>query len=741
MSKPSIIAVGLMLLWQTTGGQPEDPVRSESQRIVSQHKAVFNRMPVGLSPYSTDAILLGNGDIAMSISSTPPEKGSGLKKPPPGNLRFWFHKNDMWGGGARSVALMDVSFVFDPSKPEPKCSAETDLFTAVTSGTIAQDGGVTVRFRIWVSAVENLIFMEWVAENGKIAYSLHPQVMRETNRRTQEESGVAEVRDLKGADGIYLRRELGAKTDAGAGVCMRRFGPGKRGELDQNRQTFVFGLDSRAKNPNFAVDVEKRILAFDIASMPARLEAHKKWWAGFWSESFVEIPDKVVEKQYYLANYIFASCCRDKDYPPGILGSWFCTDRPGWGNDYHLNYNYQAAFYSLFGSNHVALGEVHDQPLLDFMPEARALAKKIGMPGILYPVGINPKGRGGGNTFNQKSNGAYGAVNMIFRWKTTYDLEYARKVYPYFRELTDFWLAYMTFEKDKDRYVIANDSIHEQSGNDFNPIVSLALVRAVFGTALEMSAMLSVDQDQRSKWNHVLTHLSHYATREVEGKTIFRYSEVGTEYWKGNTLGIQHIYPALGIGLESRPELIETSVNTINFMQRWFDNNGDTSFFPAAAYVGYHPEVILSKLHEYVATQFRPNGMRENKHGIEKVATIPNTVNLMLCSVHQDVMRLFPAWPASVDARFAKLRQFGAFLVTSEIKDGEIQYVGILSEKGRTLTLVNPWPGRMVTVTRGGGKAAVVSGARFSLDTRINEELRLVPQPASVLEKRPTPKR
>lgn len=707
----------------------EETMEAGSKRIVSQHKAVFTKIPLGLAPYSTDAILLGNGDIAMSISMTPLGKGGERKKRESGSIRFWFHKNDMWSGGARSVALIDAAFGFDPAKPDPQCSAETDLYTAVTSGTLAQAGGVTVRFRIWVSAINNMIFMEFVADNGKIPYALHPQVMKEINKRTKAESGVAEVRDLKGGEGIYLRREVDKESQAAVCLCMRRFGSGKRDELDQNRQVFVFAMDSRIKNPTYAVDVEKKISSYAITDMPAQLEAHKKWWAGFWAESYVEIPDKVIERQYYLANYLFASSCRDKDFPPGILGSWFCTDGPGWGNDYHLNYNYQAAFYSLYGSNHVALGEVQDQPLLDFMPNARALARKIDMPGILYPVGITPKGHGGGNTFNQKSNGAYGAVNMIFRWKTTYDQAYAKRVYPYFKELTAFWEAYMTFEKDKDRYVIANDSIQEQSGNDFNPIVSLALVHAVFGTALEMSATLGVDQDKRGKWNHILSHLSKYATRVVDGKTIFRYTETGAEYWPGNTLGIQHIYPALGIGLESSPELVNISTNTLDFMQRWFDNNGDTSFFPAAAWLGYKPEVIYAKLHEFVATQYRPNGMRDNKHGMEKVATIPNTVNLMLCSVHQDVMRLFPAWPRPVDARFANLRQFGAFLVTSELKGGEVRYVNLHSEKGRPCTMVNPWPGRRVTVTRGDGGTETLSGARFTLATKVDDNLRLVPLP------------
>jgi len=728
----SMLAIVLMTSSRIPAAPPfasgDSRMLAESRRIVSQHKAVFDRIPAGLAPYSTDAILLGNGDAAMSISVTPLERGSAVKKQDPGKIRFWFHKNDMWDrSSARSVGLLDASFKFDPAKPEPKCSAETDLYTATTTGVLAQPGGVTVRFKIWVSAVDNLIFMEFVAENGTISYTFRPQVMKSRDRRNNEVGGT-ELRDLKGGEGFYLRRAFQKETNTGACLCMRRFGSGKRDELGLNPQVFVFALDSLAKNPNYAVDVERKIAAFDIASMPVHYDAHKKWWASFWAESFVEIPDKVIERQYYLANYIFGSSCRDMDFPPGILGSWFCTDGPGWANDYHLNYNYQAAFYSLYGANHVALGEVQDQPLLDYMPEGRKMAQNdIKMPGIYYPTGIGPRGVSTCGSFGQRSNAAYGAVNMIFRWKTTYDLAYARKVYPYFKELTIFWEAYMGFEKDKDRYVIANDSVHEKSGKDFNSIVSLALVRAVFGTALEMSNALGVDQDKHEKWNHVLAHLSGYATREVEGKTIFRYTESGTEYWNGNTLGIQHIYPALGIGLESSPELIRISFNTLDYMQRWFDNNGDTSFFPAAAYLGYHPDVIYSNLHHYVATQYRPNGMRSNKHGMEKVATIPNTVNMMLCSVHQDVMRVFPAWPKTVDARFANLRQFGAFLVASELKDGVVKYVRITSEKGRTCILVNPWQGKGIDAYRQGKKSETLAGGRVVLKTDVGGTVVLVP--------------
>jgi len=362
------------------------------------------------------------------------------------------------------------------------------------------------------------------------------------------------------------------------------------------------------------------------------------------------------------------------------------------------------------------------------MPTGRKLAKeRLSMPGILYPVGIGPKGTTTcANNFNQKTDAAYGAVNMIFRWKTTYDLAYARKVYPYFRAMTDFWEAYLKYEKDADRYVIDNDSIHEQSGNDFNSIVSLALVRTVFSAALEMSKALHIDAAKGEKWNHILTHLSDYATMARDGKTVFRYTERGTEYWKGNTLGIQHIYPALGIGLESDPRLIEISRNMIDYMQRWFDNNGDNSFFPAAAYVGYKPEVILARLNEYVSHNYRPSGLRaRNVHGAEKLSTIPNTVNLMLCSVHKGVMRLYPAWPKQQDARFGNLRQFGAFLVSSELRGGDVRHVDVLSEKGRTLMIVNPWPGSAAALRRDGKDGGILTGQYLGIPTKPGEKISL----------------
>lgn len=276
--------------------------------------------------------------------------------------------------------------------------------------------------------------------------------------------------------------------------------------------------------------------------------------------------------------------------------------------------------------------------------------------------------------------------------------------------------------------MIHKDAVHEGSGEDVNSIVSLALVRNAFELALEFSDALKVDAKRRGKWKHIVKHLSGFATQEKDGVTVFRYTEKGTAWWGGNTLGIQHIYPAGAIGPGSDPKLLEISRNTIRAMGRWRDGNGMNSFFPAAARVGYDPKVLLEKLRETAAKTLGPNGFAvRNPHGIENCSIVPNTINMMLCMSHRHVLRLFSVWPKSRDARFGNLRAWGAFLVSSELKGGKVRHVRIVSERGRPCTLVNPWPAGKVAVWRGPKRAETIEGKLITLKTAVGETIELRP--------------
>jgi len=519
-------------------------------------------------------------------------------------------------------------------------------------------------------------------------------------------------------------RVLGAEVKAeGEGGLRIALQPGKKAIV----VTAILS-DLDAKDPLAAA--KHRVAGLKLADVAALNESHRAWWRGFWSRSFIEIGDPLVEKSWYGSHYLMGSCSREGEVPPGLFGNWITTDRPAWAGDFHLNYNHEAPFWGLYSSNHVDTAASYETPILTYLPQARANARKLlHCRGVYYPVGIGPWGIGSGNVFlGQKSNAAYAAVNMVMRFYSTYDLDYARKAaYPFLREVGDFWEDYLKFEGG--RYVIYNDAIHENhTPHDFNPLLSLGLVRMVFRALLDMSQELGVDAGRRAKWQHILDHLSTFPLQQRGGKTVFRYSERGQAWFGSNTLGIQHIWPAGAICLDSDPKLLEIARNTHAVLGRWRDYNGFPTYYTAAARVGLDPELILARLREQLQHHSYPNlFVFYGGGGIECCSAVPTCINEMLLQSHEGVLRFFPCWPKDRDARFGNLRAYGAFLVSAELKGGQVGGVRITSEKGRTCTVLNPWPGRGVGLSRDGKAAETLRGDRVTFKTRAGETVTLAP--------------
>ena len=466
-------------------------------------------------------------------------------------------------------------------------------------------------------------------------------------------------------------------------------------------------LDVKGKDPQ----VEARALteSLTMRKIVRNTAAHREWWKDYWSRSFIEIPDKMIEQCWYSSWYIMGSCSRAGKVAPGLWGNWLTVDDPAWHGDFHLNYNFQAPFYGLYSANHPET----TQPFYDAMnaaiPRGERIAKARGWKGIHLPVSIGPWGmcpEGDNCDWGQRSDTAYASLLFIWYWQYTQDKEWLKTTgYSFVRKTAEFWENYLKYEAGPDRkprYVIYNDSIHEGSGADMNPILSLGLVRTLFKNMIPMSEALGVDADKRAKWQDICDKMSAYPLQESRGKTIFRYSEKGMGWCGSNTLGIQHIFPAGAIGLNSDPKLLEISHNMIEAMGRWRDYNGASSWYTACARVGYDPKKIIGELHTMYAHHALPNKLLNfGGGGIENVSPALGVTEMLLQS-HDGVIRLFPCWPKDQDARFGTLRAVGAFLVSAELKNGEIRGVTILSEKGRDCTIQNPWPGKSVRLVRNG---------------------------------------
>lgn len=567
-----------------------------------------------------------------------------------------------------------------------------------------------------------------------------------------------------------------------AAACTMRVVAGSVG--DNNAFTVAPGADalivvsaaSLNERKDFREAASVRAASFKLGDLSVLKAAHEAWWRDYWSRSFVEIPDKDLERHYYLSQYTLGSASRLRGFAPDIFG-WETTDEPFWGGAYYLNYNMYAPFYAMPAANHIAQIDPCVDVLLDAIKtgERFSAGPEAGIPGgILLPLVIGPKGTvGAKTTWHQKSDSSYACVPIASRWYATYDLEFARRAYPFVKGVAFFWEKWLTLEPfasagatllttslgKASRYVDRDDAIHELYGEDYNrcgqvnPLIALALIKQVMNLAIDMSTELGVDADRHAKWADIRDRLSDYPTctvrdlppgsrideprtEEVLNLPIFKHSEKGPAWKDDNSIAIQHIFPGNDIGLDSSPDLLARARNTVRIENRWIDYNGCNSFYPAAARVGYDPKIILKNLRHWVSTTW-PNGMiAGNQAGMEHFSVVPCTIQEMLFQSYNGVLRFFPCWPKEMNARFGTLRARGAFLVSAELKNGEVCGVRIVSEKGRDCTIVNPWPGKTVRVVRapstrswwGGKGAEAVSGERFTLKTAINETLELKPE-------------
>lgn len=505
----------------------------------------------------------------------------------------------------------------------------------------------------------------------------------------------------------------------------------------------------------------------DAQTVAAAWSRHTAWWRNFWSRSFIEIPDKTVQSWWYGSLYVLGSCSKPRNVAPGLWGNWITSTFAGWQGDYTLDYNYQAPFWAAFPTNHVSLADPYDAPILAWMARGRGLAKKLHAHGLIYYAHLAPSPGWSADNFrslDQKSDALFAAVNCIQRWRYTRDAAYAQKMWPFLTGVADYWDHELKLVNG--RYADFNDAPDEHlwgPANDVNPATTIGFLHMLYPALIEMSRQLNTSQDMRPIWNRILSRLSPLpivpadsvaAIRDAvdasipAGSMVILQSEHGMQWVRinrgdrfsanppvrvmGSSAGmnsLQVVFPAWNIGIESSPELRQAAVNTVNYMRLWYDSNDTSSFYPAAADAGYDPESILTHLHLLVTHIGYPNfAFNIGAGGVENEATVPTTITAMLLQSYQKNIHVFANWPKHEDASFGDLLAVGDFLVSSRISGGKIDYVRIISQKGGTCQLANPWGADQAAKLRiVGGPAKVLHGAAFSIPTRMGERLIFTP--------------
>jgi len=526
-----------------------------------------------------------------------------------------------------------------------------------------------------------------------------------------------------------------------ANRIIARLEPYKSGEF-----TIFLTVVTNRENEH-PLEEAKRLIDEAMSVGYARLlEEHKAWWHAFWGKSFIDLSDDLVENLWYIQLYQLASMSRG--YPaPKLYGLWCLHDVPGWRGIYTADINIEMAYWPIFTSNHPELGKPFYETFFRMLPNVKEETKKLyNIDGARYPCVMIEDGFELATDRYRYAQCISAFLAQIFWWHYIYTLDKGfleERAYPVMRESARFYEGYLSRD-DQGKYYIYPSFSPEQGPLDAkNPTIDLALIKALLRGTIEASRILEVDREERGKWQEILDNLSDYTIRD----NVLQDSESASPDLKlAHPSLLAPIFPGGDIGVDSARWLVACNTLKTILSRTWRrsltdEPNWDDSFSSqwllcAAARLGLGEEAKNFLYNLVIHQHLKPNGLFsawtctivkddaewERKMTLgelnEMTALLSSTVegrekqevfmdggsgfltgvNEMLLQSYDGRIRVFPALPRGWDARMAGLRAVGAFLVASEVKNGEVKYILVSSLKGQECTVINPWPDEEVNV-------------------------------------------
>jgi alpha-L-fucosidase 2 len=444
--------------------------------------------------------------------------------------------------------------------------------------------------------------------------------------------------------------------------------------------------------------------------------SHEEWWNKFWKKSSVQVPDEVIEAQYYRELYKFGSASR-KGAPPISLQAIWTADNgklPPWKGDFHNDLNTQMSYWPGYSSNHLEESSVFTDWLWNCKPVAEEYTKKyFGTAGLNFPGVATLDGKPMGGWIQYAFGptvSAWLAQNFYWQWRYSMDKEFlSKRAYPWVKEVATY-LDQISVGDESGKRKLPLSSSPELYDNSikawFNKTTNfdLSLIRWLYGAASEMADSLNL-KDEALKWKNILNEWPELALFNKFPKLLIA-PEIEL---KGSHRHFSHMMALYPLGL--------LDINNAAERRTIYSSLADISYYGTDLWCGYsytwaanmYARALngrrAAQLLKIFATSFcSPNSFHLNgdqsNNGYSTLTYKPFTLEgnfafasalqEMLLQSQNNLIKIFPATPWS-DASFNNLRAEGAFLISAEKKDGKIVHVKIYSEKGEKIKMENPF--------------------------------------------------
>ncbi|RZQ60286.1 glycosyl hydrolase family 95 catalytic domain-containing protein [Amycolatopsis suaedae] len=450
-------------------------------------------------------------------------------------------------------------------------------------------------------------------------------------------------------------------------------------------------------------DAVRAVRHAQAAPLDRLLATHREWWNTFYTRSLVSVPDKWVQRFYWIQLYKLAASTRADGPVLAEWGPWF----PEIGNSWTAvwwNLNVQVAYPLGNGSNHPEL----DAVTATFRRDHRALELSVppayrdgqtyalSHPGdwTLRPGGTRSVGiPGTGSKTDQTGNLIWGLHNVWLAYRHSMDIRILRDVlYPILTKAVNFYRHFLTQGADGRLHLPLTRSPEYADAADCT--YDLSLLRWGCTTLLETSRQLGVDDPLRPVWTDILNRLVPYHT-----------DATGVIIGDGVPLADSHRHFSHLLWLYPLREKHWDNPADRDIMRRSYDHWASNrerwhgySFAAASSMLSLmgSPDESLAQLRVFLDgtvvdnCQLTPNTMyREgNNFAIESPLAAAQSLLDMVTQSHAGVVSVFPAVPSAWrEASIAGLRTEGAFLVDASRRGGATEWVRVHSEAGEPLVL------------------------------------------------------
>ncbi len=452
---------------------------------------------------------------------------------------------------------------------------------------------------------------------------------------------------------------------------------------------------------------------------------HNTWWNRFWNRSWVALPAGMSERSWYWGLYKAGSARRPGKVCPAYGAPWRKGNYLNWGS-FTLGYEETKYNLGLLPTNHAELMEPWIAVVQRTAARMRsATARFHELPGVAFPFGMSftgePVSHPGiyNSTPMSVATGGEAVKCCWDYYDFTGDLGFLRSVgYPLLKEVATFYRAYLQ-EDGQGRLVIFPSRYNEYDSwceglEDFmrNSIVDLTMFRLTLRRAAQAASVLGVDAGLAADWRDAADRLA------------------ALPVWPDGTWKPSEDWFERGARQFMEPTLFETWPITVgDEIDAWHGGDAerkqaratydqwlggpqpldtwDRCFpFLAAARMGdrdYMMKILghLETIPEAgnINRGDPPDMGPEDGHSpfaVDAGSAFPSEIiTEMLLQSHAGEIRLFPATPLTGHFAFHSLRVRGAFLVSSELRDGAVPYALVYSLRGNTCRIAIPFAAGM----------------------------------------------